>query len=73
MQKAEKREKCYAARDAYFKCLDALPEDPTASCAGSKKELDGQCPASWVSYFIKQHEREVVLQYQVDASKGVRV
>lgn len=73
MQSAEKREMCYQARDAFHKCLDTLPEDPEKACANLKKAFSQSCPKSWVSYFEKQREREVILQLQVDQYKGPSV
>lgn len=73
MQSAQKREACYQGRDTYHKCLDTLPEDPDKACAALKKTYDGSCPPSWVSYFEKQREREVILQLQVDQYRGPSV
>lgn len=70
MQSASKREVCYARRDEFHKCLDKLPEDPDKECAKEKKLLDESCPPSWVSYFRKQREREVMLQFQVENVRG---
>lgn len=70
MQNARKRELCYGARDAFHKCLDTLPEDPEKECGGQKKSFEQFCPKSWVSYFEKQREREVILQLQVEQYKG---
>lgn len=70
MQSASKREVCYQRRDDYHKCLDTLPEDPAKACSKQKIDLDGACPPSWVSYFQKQREREVMLQYQLEAARG---
>lgn len=68
MQSAAKRELCYQRRDEFHKCLDTLPEDPEKECATSKKLLDDACPASWVSYFQKQRDREIMLQFQLEGS-----
>lgn len=70
MQSAKKRELCYKTRDAFHKCLDTLPEDPEKECAAQKKLFEQSCPKSWVSYFEKQREREVILQLQVEQYKG---
>ncbi|CAG9580440.1 Cytochrome_oxidase_c_subunit_VIb [Leishmania major strain Friedlin] len=69
MQSAKKRELCYETRDAFHKCLDTLPEDPEKECAAQKKLFEQSCPKSWVSYFEKQREREVILQLQVEQYK----
>ncbi|KAG5471128.1 hypothetical protein CUR178_02439 [Leishmania enriettii] len=70
MQNAKKRETCYEARDTFHKCLDTLPEDPERECGVQKKIYELSCPKSWVSYFEKQREREVILQLQVEQYKG---
>lgn len=53
------RQKCWAARDVYFACLDANSIlDPSADPAATKKacgseteEFEKDCAAKWVSYF----------------------
>lgn len=67
MQNASKREYCYSKRDEHHKCLDKLPENPDVACSETKKQLDEACPPSWVSYFAKQRDREVVLQLQLQS------
>ncbi|PBJ80306.1 hypothetical protein BCY84_01565 [Trypanosoma cruzi cruzi] len=70
MQSAKKRELCYEARDAYHKCLDTLPEDPEKECSAQKTALGKACPSSWINYFEKQREREVILQLQLEHSNS---
>ncbi|KAH9578999.1 Cytochrome c oxidase [Trypanosoma melophagium] len=70
MQNAKKRELCYEARDLYHKCLDTLPEDSEKECLNQKKDLEKACPSSWIKYFEKQREREVILQLQLERSSG---
>lgn len=51
------RQKCYAARDAYFACLDAnnivdaLKDDKAAAkaCGAQSKEFERDCASQWVS------------------------
>jgi cytochrome c oxidase assembly factor 6 len=55
------RQRCWAARDAYFACLDkagivdALKEDGAAAaakaCGQESAEFDKDCAAQWVSPF----------------------
>ncbi|KAF4126119.1 cytochrome c oxidase assembly factor 6 [Geosmithia morbida] len=54
------RQKCWAARDAYFACLDAHAiDDPVKEagradltfCADQSRLLDSNCSAAWVKYF----------------------
>ncbi|SPO07589.1 related to Cytochrome c oxidase subunit 6B-like protein new16 [Cephalotrichum gorgonifer] len=53
------RRQCWAARDAYFGCLDANAiADPKADEAGARKTCPAEteaferdCAAKWVSYF----------------------
>lgn len=51
------RQKCYAARDAYFACLDAnnivdaLKDEKAAAkaCGPQSKEFERDCASQWVS------------------------
>ena len=51
------RQKCWAARDAYFACLDAnnivdaLKDDKKAAkaCTAESSQFDRDCAAQWVS------------------------
>ena len=61
---------CYSAKDDYFKCLDKLPFDQEETCGPIKKAMEQFCPGSWISYFIKQREREVILTMQVEKTQG---
>ena len=53
------RERCYAARDAFFTCLNAhdildpigSQADATKHCARQDAQLGKDCAASWVTYF----------------------
>ncbi|KAL6709540.1 hypothetical protein ACN47E_001475 [Coniothyrium glycines] len=65
------RKQCYAARDAFFECLDknqVLDSINTKSgrekaqtfCASLDKEFEKNCAHSWVEYFKKQR----VVNYQ---------
>ena len=56
----EERRVCWAARDAYFACLDAnsiddpLKEPDRADrqlCRPQAQQLDQDCAAAWVKYF----------------------
>ncbi|KAG8346571.1 hypothetical protein TRVL_02593 [Trypanosoma vivax] len=70
MQNAKKREACYEARDSYHLCLDNLPDDPEKSCSEQAVTLKDACPASWIAFFEKQRERELILSMQLEQSKG---
>ncbi|KAG8927398.1 hypothetical protein FRC02_008236 [Tulasnella sp. 418] len=52
------RQKCYAARDAYFTCLDRLgviaPGDEGSKCAKELKEFEAFCAKSWIDHFGKR-------------------
>ncbi|RHW68149.1 Cytochrome oxidase c subunit VIb, putative [Trypanosoma equiperdum] len=65
MQNAHKRELCYEARDSYHRCLDSLPEMPEKKCAEQLNLLSAACPASWIIFFEKQREREMILSMQL--------
>ncbi len=56
MDKAD-REKCWAARDAYFACIET--GTPAPACAAQRTALEGSCPASWVKHF---EQRRIYLQ-----------
>ena len=48
----ETRQKCWDARDAYWKCLDEGPGERGAReepCAPLKTAMAATCPAVWVS------------------------
>ena len=55
------RKVCWAARDAYFACLDvhgiddplhpSRKKDADTLCAVQARELDKDCAAEWVKYF----------------------
>jgi cytochrome c oxidase assembly factor 6 len=51
------REQCWAARDAYFACLEANP----SGCASLLNSFQGSCPPSWFKHFL---ERRTFLQQQ---------
>ena len=58
----ERREKCYEARDTYWRCVDDPKNynQPAAThpCNGLLKEFEGVCPPSWVKYFGQLKDRE---------------
>ncbi|KAK4111525.1 hypothetical protein N656DRAFT_780226 [Canariomyces notabilis] len=63
------RQRCWAARDAYFACLDkagivdALKEDGAAAaakaCGQESAEFDKDCAAQWVTYFKKWRVQDI--------------
>lgn len=47
----EERQKCWAARDELFKCLDSVElerESDSSTCAPLRQLLQQSCPSSWV-------------------------
>ena len=44
------RQKCYEAKDAYYKCKDAGDEN----CEELLKKYEEACPSAWVRYFDKK-------------------
>lgn len=65
------RKQCYAARDAFFECLDKNNvldsintkkgrEKATSFCGKLDEEFEKNCAHSWVEYFKKQR----VVNYQ---------
>jgi cytochrome c oxidase assembly factor 6 len=67
MQAASKREVCYAARDAYFQCLDRTGD--LEACTAEDAKFKESCPLSWVSYFTKQREREMMIESQIGRAR----
>lgn len=43
------RQKCWDAKDRYWECLDANPEN-TAACENLRSIYVSSCPAQWVSF-----------------------
>ena len=52
MQDPVVRDKCFAARDAYFKCW---PANPSAECTVLEQSFSSSCPGQWRDFFLKQH------------------
>ncbi|AEO60016.1 hypothetical protein MYCTH_2308806 [Thermothelomyces thermophilus ATCC 42464] len=61
------RQKCWAARDAYFACLDAhnivdaIKDDKkaAAACGGEGAQFEKDCAAQWVTYFKKWRVQDI--------------
>ncbi|KAL4237623.1 Cytochrome c oxidase assembly factor 6 [Mactra antiquata] len=47
-----KRQQCYIARDAYFKCLDES-NDNRSKCINAFEIFEKNCPKSWIKHFEK--------------------
>ncbi|KAI4151449.1 MAG: hypothetical protein LQ340_003488 [Diploschistes diacapsis] len=68
------RARCWAARDAFFACLDrhgivdSLKDSDSAdrSCGTEEKLLQRDCASSWVTYFkqrrVMEHKKKAMLQ-----------
>ena len=69
MQNAEKREKCYSARDEFFACVT---KRGTQSCTDALALYSTECPASWKNFFDRQRERQMVLEGQADVARSRR-
>lgn len=66
----KQREICWKARDAYFNCISndgastgaksggGSMEEAGKKCQESLERFQQDCPAVWVSYFIKRKELE---------------
>ena len=48
--KAE-RQKCWQARDAFWKCLDESADD-IAKCKAQRKLFEANCTAQWASFLF---------------------
>lgn len=58
----EEREKCYEARDFYFKCLDVNDSDKSSNnsiCAVLNRKFNENCLKSWVEHFENEREKEI--------------
>eukprot|EP00871_Galdieria_phlegrea_P005868 jgi/Galph1/769/GphlegSOOS_G5554.1 len=60
---AKGRERCYAARDQYFRCLDEWERnkgtqvsEKVTDCDKEKQEYTSSCLSSWVRYFNQQRK-----------------
>ncbi|KAI1909689.1 hypothetical protein LOZ53_005208 [Ophidiomyces ophidiicola] len=66
------RDKCYKARDSFFRCLDengiidSIRKDGEArsKCGKEIQEFDSACSATWVKYFKEKR----VMEYRRDLS-----
>ncbi|KIO26732.1 glycosyltransferase family 20 protein [Tulasnella calospora MUT 4182] len=52
------RQRCWEARDAYYKCLDSLkvntPGEEGGKCAEEVAAFSKACAASWVEHFNRK-------------------
>ncbi|GAB1597732.1 cytochrome c oxidase assembly factor 6 homolog [Argonauta hians] len=49
------REKCWAARDKFWTCLDAN-EDSPSNCQEGRKLFESSCSKTWVKYFDRRRD-----------------
>jgi cytochrome c oxidase assembly factor 6 len=52
------REKCWLARDDYWKCLDMSKEEKE-KCLKYRQLFESSCPKSWVTHFDQKHEYDI--------------
>lgn len=52
------REKCWAARDEFWKCLDKNAEEKE-KCQKYRQLFESSCPATWVTHFDQKREYEI--------------
>lgn len=52
--KAE-RQKCWQARDEFWKCLDECDDNRT-KCKTQRSAFEASCTAQWVKYFDRRRE-----------------
>ncbi|KAJ6260504.1 hypothetical protein Dda_4730 [Drechslerella dactyloides] len=78
------RQKCWAARDGFFACLDrhavldSIRDAPAAqaSCGTELKVFESDCASSWVEYFKKrrvQEAKKAQLLAQMEAEGGQKL
>ncbi|MCJ1447961.1 MAG: hypothetical protein MMC23_008473 [Stictis urceolatum] len=68
------RDKCWAARDAFFACLDqngivdsiTNKDEAAAKCGQQDEDLKRECASSWVSYFkqrrVMENKKKTILE-----------
>ena len=44
------RQKCWSARDEFWKCLEENEKEPL-KCIGERTKFEGSCSKTWVSAF----------------------
>lgn len=44
------RQKCWSARDEFWKCLDGNEKEPL-KCSEERTKFEGSCSRTWVSAF----------------------
>ena len=54
---SSERQKCWAARDAYFQCLQENGENKE-KCMTVLPGFEEHCPKRWVKYFMGQRRKE---------------
>lgn len=52
------REKCWAHRDDYWKCLDKNDEEKE-KCSKLRQLFESSCPPTWVTHFDQKREYDI--------------
>ena len=52
------RERCWSARDDYWKCLDKNKEEKE-KCLKFRELFESNCPATWVTHFDQKREYDI--------------
>lgn len=52
------REKCWSARDDYWKCLESNNEQKE-QCLKLRKLFESNCPATWVTHFDQKRDYDI--------------
>lgn len=60
------RYQCYQSRDRYLECCDKYEARSDSKCKKLKEKFEQDCPASWVTHFIRKHNYEKYKQKLVD-------
>jgi len=67
----EARQKCWDARDAYFRCLGENDEQKD-KCIAFKQDFDNNCLSSWVKHFeeSRAYKMKISQQYRHIQEQG---
>ncbi|EPZ35406.1 hypothetical protein ROZALSC1DRAFT_29533 [Rozella allomycis CSF55] len=65
----EQRDKCYEAKDLYFKYCNSYEKEDSDDCIKLNEHFAQSCPESWVVHFKELRMREVEYQKRYDEYK----
>ncbi|KAL7060078.1 hypothetical protein AAHC03_010173 [Spirometra sp. Aus1] len=76
----EERQKCWDARDTFWKCIKSVYADEknkvpdelsatvkTAKCLKDRQAYEAVCPESWIKMFDRQHDFQLFRSEKAEA------